>query len=684
MIKNFKFISRNFALKVNKINKKCTTISYTTEFYENLITIQKPSILKLFRNKDFFLNSEFCVNAYKINSLLNDKNLDILIANKITKCVADSGIKSDSNFYSLFETFYENLKNNPSHPLTKELIGTLNKNSFLFSPEEKRNLEKMMVTGQVNSEKANRNYSYQDEPDEDNSDEELIEEENEEEDKDEAGKKKKMEEEKEPEQEATPEINGIKFMEHYAKLKLRDDNVKIYLDTGNKKVTIKSKYFKSKIKIIGIDDNKPEKILQAFNYVDKNKPNTILIHKRPVHFPKNSFTDYEEDIELEKNSKKSSKKNPKKLLEKNKHIDGSNNYYTSLLERDGIMKYCKEILMKNPEFKINTVERIVYVEKDSFKTMSYLQSLILKSNYALNVNPQIKVILTDIPLYHEIENIIKNIFTNVSPKDFLSFMKFSLLFERYLWLSENCGDRCPACDSTTKFDSIYMSLEELIDDYLLSLKGIEHIKIKNISDKILKSLQFGDFKGNNILAFVDEKYFYLVIERLVRDMDEICEGKDWDTKQKTFIHGKGKNLSDGKKINEINFEFSLGNFENLFKSILENNDKQTNHPQTEVVANIEDENYHKMKNEFLNKLAISLNIFQKKNILEKTSSNLLPELNLLKDEFSSPLQDLYSLYNEKLNFVDEINLWSNRKYDYKCFPNEILINKFLEKNNIKK
>jgi hypothetical protein len=55
----------------------------------------------------------------------------------------------------------------------------------------------------------------------------------------------------------------------------------------------------------------------------------------------------------------------------------------------------------------------------------------------------------------------------------------------------------------------------------------------------------------------------------------------------------------------------------------------------------------------------------------------MTEFTRMKNEYQTHIKDLYDLYKEKLNYVDEMNLWSKRKYDYKCYPNEILINKYL-------
>ena len=58
----------------------------------------------------------------------------------------------------------------------------------------------------------------------------------------------------------------------------------------------------------------------------------------------------------------------------------------------------------------------------------------------------------------------------------------------------------------------------------------------------------------------------------------------------------------------------------------------------------------------------------------------IKEFSNLKEEHKSHLKDLCKLYEERLNYVDEINLWTGKKYDYRCYPNEILINKFMNDN----
>jgi hypothetical protein len=593
MINNLKVISRNYALKAQtgKLSRKCTTIKFTKEFYENLIKLQEQNIIKLFRKKDLHINPEFCINTFKINTILKNQDIDLFIFNKLTDNLTVRGVKSDSDFLKLFSTFFENIKSNPDHPITKELLKVLERNKFFFDNEERKKIEKMLKN--------------------DNKEKEEVEVE--------SNKKLKIEDIQD-----TPEKNGNDFVQQFVKIKLKDDSTKLYLDTGNKKATFKSKHFLSKIKIIGLDDNKSEKILNAFNYVDKNRPNTLILQKRPILFQQSTLYGVDDMDEL------------------------MDSHYKSLLEREDIINYCKNYLTKKPQFKINNVERLVYEQVDSNKTISYMQSLILKSNYSLNLNPQIKVVLADVPLFKEIEFIYQNIFNKIDPKDLFVFMKLSFLFEKYLWLIENCQNECPSCNKDIRFEFAHLSLEVLIDDYLLSIFGIEHLRVKNIADKIIQSVKFGDFKGNNIVAFIEEKYFYYVIERLVKDFSLISEGKNFEEAEKLFTE-----LNENYKKD---FNFKIGNFDNLI---------------------VKDESGIKNKNEFLNKFAIVLNIFQNKKIIE--GNDKLPEINLLNDDLLAPLYDLYKVYEEKLNYSDEIRLWKGKKYDYKCYPNEILINKYINK-----
>ena len=141
-----------------------------------------------------------------------------------------------------------------------------------------------------------------------------------------------------------------------------------------------------------------------------------------------------------------------------------------------------------------------------------------------------------------------------------------------------------------------------------------------------------------LALIIEEKYFYQVIERVVKDINNICEGKDMDTIENTLL-----------KINDldVDFNFPIGDFNNLI------------------------ENYEGEQNEIINKFAMILNIFKEKEIFE------MKEFLNLKSEYQSNIKDLFLLYKERLNFVEEMNLWKGRKYDYKCYPNELLINKYL-------
>lgn len=58
------------------------------------------------------------------------------------------------------------------------------------------------------------------------------------------------------------------------------------------------------------------------------------------------------------------------------------------------------------------------------------------------------------------------------------------------------------------------------------------------------------------------------------------------------------------------------------------------------------------------------------------------EIDSLKEEYKKIFNELYIMYKEKINYNEDISLWSMKKYDYKCYPKQILINKYLLDSNL--
>jgi hypothetical protein len=151
MLKNLNNTFRKrFALKLKKKDVKCTTINYTVQFYENLIEIQSDDLLKILRLKNFPVDFNFCMNAIKINEIIKDPYLEDLALSRLSGSIDRQGIKSESTFFQILEAFYENLKFNPKHPLSKELLESLNKNSFLFTAKERKRLHKLLTEEKQN------------------------------------------------------------------------------------------------------------------------------------------------------------------------------------------------------------------------------------------------------------------------------------------------------------------------------------------------------------------------------------------------------------------------------------------------------------------------------------------------------------------------------------------------------
>ena len=76
----------------------------------------------------------------------------------------------------------------------------------------------------------------------------------------------------------------------------------------------------------------------------------------------------------------------------------------------------------------------VYENVDNIKTVSYVQSMILKCYFGLNYNENIKLIFTDVPVTNEIDYIMNNILKDdKDAKEFFFYSKLNLLFEKYFF-----------------------------------------------------------------------------------------------------------------------------------------------------------------------------------------------------------------------------------------------------------
>jgi hypothetical protein len=148
---------KKFALKLKRRDTKCQTINYTVEFYQNLIDVQSQDLSNLLRGKNFPVDFNFCMNTLKINDILKDPNIEELALSRLSGSITRQGVKSESTFYQILDAFYENLKYNPEHPLSKELKESLNKNSFLFTAKEKKRLYKILTEEKQNLPKENSN-----------------------------------------------------------------------------------------------------------------------------------------------------------------------------------------------------------------------------------------------------------------------------------------------------------------------------------------------------------------------------------------------------------------------------------------------------------------------------------------------------------------------------------------------
>jgi hypothetical protein len=310
-------------------------------------------------------------------------------------------------------------------------------------------------------------------------------------------------------------------------LAIRDKgNIVIKLNNTKEKVTIYSKKLNKKIVLCALSEHS-EHVLKAFEIVDKEKPNILIFQKRPIF-----------------------------NLDENKG-------YVGLFDKEGLMAYHREVLSNDKVFQVNNVEKLVYQNINNIKTISYIQSLMLKCYYSLNLNYDLKVIFSDLPLAYELRNVMTDILTNKSTSSFFfNIFKLDYLFEKYLWLIDDMEKKCYGC-SSQRNEHPHLSPEKLIEAYVLSTS--KNSKVRNISEKIINAAKF--YKNEPvILAFVEEEFLYSVLEEITKSLIHLNTNTS-DKESNLFNHKKLELYDQYIPTDKTEFLNKLAIANNIYPSI---------------------------------------------------------------------------------------------------------------------
>jgi len=163
---------------------------------------------------------------------------------------------------------------------------------------------------------------------------------------------------------------------------LNMDNMKnftININYKSNKVKINSTKFLPKIRLFGIEeDNTLNTIVDSLHNIEEEMPNILMFPLRPVFNLNNSGK------------------------------------YSAFLDSDKIIHYKENILNDTKNYLISNNEGVVYKKRDNLKTLSLYDTLILKQYERIFKYDKIKIILSDIPIYKEIETIIDTFFSSTS------------------------------------------------------------------------------------------------------------------------------------------------------------------------------------------------------------------------------------------------------------------------------
>jgi hypothetical protein len=301
------------------------------------------------------------------------------------------------------------------------------------------------------------------------------------------------------------------------------DNLAIKFSKNKNKVTIYSKKLNKKIVLCALSEH-TDNVLKAFEIVDKEKPNVLVFQKRPIF-----------------------------------GLDNCDEY-VSVFDKERLMAYYREVLSDGKLYQVNNVEKLVYQNVNNIRTINYVQSLMLKCYYSLNINYDLKVIFSDLPKSYELKNVMTDILPdNNTASYFFNTFKLDYLFEKYIWFVDDINKRCFGCSSQRNEDP-HLSTEGIIESYTLVSKN--NSKVRNISEKIVNAAKV--FKDEPvILAFVEKDYLYSVVEQIAGDLINL-----------DMASFKGENyieLFDHKKMDLYNLYTASDKKEFLNKLAIANN-----------------------------------------------------------------------------------------------------------------
>lgn len=169
----------------------------------------------------------------------------------------------------------------------------------------------------------------------------------------------------------------------------------------------------------------------------------------------------------------------------------------------------------------------------------------------------------------------------------------------------------------------HRNIEEVLNYQDLFIKE----KFEFIADNIVKVL-LTNLDEPFIYAFVDKKNLFFLAQILSLKLDNL---NNYSSKEESFQYKYGEVMTSYEENMKMNKD---------------------------------------SKDVYLNKLALFSSLY--------VDSLKIPEMKAIEKDFPEFLR-LYNRYKEKLNYVDDLKVWKTRKFDAKCFPTHLMINKFLDK-----
>jgi hypothetical protein len=242
---------KGFALKEDKSKKlkECDIIPHVEKFFVNIIKENTKNFKHIVEKSNVKKSMDFLLKMFQINEkIIKDDN----IRNETMQMIyqIESNLDDKDTYIKVMEIFTPLFCDFPSNDLLKDLMASFKKKSYLFNDDDSDNI--LMSLEKIKRKNAQLNLNEYDEV-----------------------KSKLLEKNPDPNHGSNEHLKerGMDSLK----------NIEVSISHKRNKVTIRSKKFFPKIRLIGLNDYSYASVYDSIRYLEHESPNIVIFQKRPVY-----------------------------------------------------------------------------------------------------------------------------------------------------------------------------------------------------------------------------------------------------------------------------------------------------------------------------------------------------------------------------------------------------------------